>query len=197
MAFDPNIPQEGTDIDAAQMRRQFTGLKDLLDALAALQITAVQVDEVTTGAPEVPAGASASLAGGVLHFSFTVPRGEAGPAGQDGLPGETGPPFASAAVDGVTTLPAGENATVEVSFDGAHVHFTFGLPRGETGLQGTPGDVSTAQLDSAITSASTILLTQTSNNTNQVMTLDTPFADADMEMLRGAFNGLVMALRRT
>ena len=36
----------------------------------------------------------------------------------------------------------------------------------------------------------------TSNNSNAVTTLDTPFADPDSEALRVAFNALVLALRR-
>ena len=31
--FDPNLPQENTEVDAVQMRAQFNGLKDLIDAL--------------------------------------------------------------------------------------------------------------------------------------------------------------------
>ena len=41
MAFDPTLPVENTDLDAAQMRDQFNGLKALIDAQAA-QITAQQ-----------------------------------------------------------------------------------------------------------------------------------------------------------
>ena len=33
MAFDPTLPVENTDLDAAQMRDQFNGLKDIIDAL--------------------------------------------------------------------------------------------------------------------------------------------------------------------
>lgn len=36
----------------------------------------------------------------------------------------------------------------------------------------------------------------TSNNSNAVATLDTPFADADAEAMRLRFNELVLALRR-
>jgi hypothetical protein len=31
--FDPNLPQEGTPLDAVQMRSQFNGLKTLIDAI--------------------------------------------------------------------------------------------------------------------------------------------------------------------
>ena len=33
MAFNPNLPQEGTELDAAQMRGQFNGLKEYIDVL--------------------------------------------------------------------------------------------------------------------------------------------------------------------
>ena len=39
---------------------------------------------------------------------------------------------------------------VTVSFDGTHVHFTYGIPRGAEGVQGPPGEVTTAQLTAAI-----------------------------------------------
>jgi hypothetical protein len=45
--FDPNLPQEGTPLDAVQMRSQLNGLKALIDA--ALGITAAaQVDATNT-----------------------------------------------------------------------------------------------------------------------------------------------------
>ena len=59
---------------------------------------------------------------------------------------------------------------------------------GPEGPQGPPGEVSTAQLDAAISG--------TSSNSNAVGTLDDPFPDPDMEILRGRFNELVLALRR-
>jgi hypothetical protein len=40
-----------------------------------------------------------------------------------------GPPFAQAVVDGVNTLEPWESASVDVTFDGSNVHFTFGIPR--------------------------------------------------------------------
>ena len=33
MAFNPNLPQEGTELDAAQMRGQLNGLKEYIDVL--------------------------------------------------------------------------------------------------------------------------------------------------------------------
>ena len=197
MPYDPNLPQEHTLIDAAQMRGQLTGLKDLIDALSS--ITAAQVDGVTTLNPGDPASVTLSVSGSTLHFSFGIPSGQEGQAGPTGGVGPTGPPFAGVVVDGVLNLSPGDLPTVVATFDGTNVHFLFGLPRGfdgntgGTGAQGQPGEVSNAQLSTAIAG--------TSSNTNSVSTLDTPFANdppslADLELMRAKMNELIAALRR-
>ena len=191
MPYDPSLPLENTEIDAVQMRGQLQGLKALIDAI--LTGTAAQVDGVGTLNPGDPANAAVSVVGNTLHFTFGIPRGN---------DGTQGPPFAQAIVDAVNTLNPGDAASVSVSFDGSNVHFTFGIPRGNDGTngsngndgaQGPPGEVTNAQLASAIAG--------TSNNTNAVSTLDTPFTNdpptlADMEMMRAKFNELVLAQRR-
>ena len=124
------------------------------------------------------------VSGGTLHFTFDIPQG------QEGLPGPAGPPFANAVVDSVRTLNPGDSATVDV-------RFTFGIPRGSDGsngsngsdgAQGPPGEISQAQLNSAISG--------TSNNTNAVSTLDSGFADPDMEALRQKVNEMILNGRR-
>jgi len=65
--------------------------------------------------------------------------------------------------------------------------------QGEQGIQGQPGEVTNAALSNAISG--------TSNNTNGVSTLDTPFMNdpptlADLETMRAAYNALVIGLRR-
>lgn len=83
---------------------------------------------------------------------------------------------------------------MQASFDGSNVHFNIGIPRGNDGSngsdgsQGPPGEISQAQLDSAISG--------TSNNTNAVSTLDTGFADPDMEALRQKLNEMILNGRR-
>jgi hypothetical protein len=116
-----------------------------------------------------------------------------------GLPGPQGPPFANVVIDSVTTLNPGENASVTVFFDGTLVHLSFGIPRGAQGeqgiqgIQGVPREVTTTAMNGAIASA----IAGTSNNTNSVPTMDTPFADnPDAETIRQAFNALVLAQRR-
>ncbi len=251
--FDPNLPQEGTPLDAVQMRSQLNGLKAIIDAI--LTLTAAQVDGVNTLPPGTPANASVNVVGNTLHFTFQIPQGQEGlvgpagppfaqalvdsvttlnpgdsatvgvsfdgtnvrftfgiPRGNDGSQGQPGnngsdggqgpqgiqgPPFAQAVVDGVTTLDPGQQATVQTSFDGSNVRFTFGIPRGSDGSNGTngsdggqgpPGEISQAQLNSAISG--------TSNNTNGVSTLDTGFADPDMEALRQKVNEMILNGRR-
>ena len=208
--FDPNLPQEGTPLDAVQMRSQLNGLKAIIDAI--LTLTAAQVDGVNTVEPGNPANATVSVTGNTLRFTFDIPRGNdgmngsngsdgsQGPPGNDGgqgpqgNDGAQGPPFAQAIVDSVTTLDPGNPATVGVSFDGSNVRFTFAIPRGNDGSngsdgsQGPPGEISQVQLDNAISG--------TSANTNGVSTLDTGFADPDMEAMRQKLNEMILNGRR-
>jgi hypothetical protein len=72
-------------------------------------------------------------------------------------------------------------------------------PAGENGApgpQGEPGEVTAAQLAEAVAGALVAAANDSSANTNGVPTLDTPFADPDLESLRLGFNALVLALRR-
>ena len=161
------------------------------------------VDAVNTVNPGDPAAVGVSFDGTNVRFTFDIPRGSdggQGPAGNDGgqgppgNDGAQGPPFAQAIVDSVTTLDPGNPATVGVSFDGSNVRFTFAIPRGNDGSngsdgsQGPPGEISQAQLDSAISG--------TSANTNGVSTLDTAFADPDMEAMRQKLNEMILNGRR-
>ena len=178
MPFDPTQPVNGILVDANFLRAQFNGLND-------------NISTIPVG-PQGPQGNDG-------------PAGSPGADGSDGAPGPQGiqgPPFASAVVDSVNTLNPGDAATVGVSFDGTSVHFTYGIPRGAdgangadgtNGADGAPGEVTNAALAAAIAG--------TSANTNAVATLDTPFTNdpptlADIEVLRQAFNALVLALRR-
>jgi hypothetical protein len=241
-AFNPALPLDGSLVVANVLRDQFNGLAAMIDAISA--VNAAVVDGVQTLPPGDPASVSLTLAGDTLHFSFGIPRGDAGSQGEQGNPGPPfaqavvdgvstlapgsdatvavsyfggdvhfhfgiprgdsgqqgaqGPPFAQAVVDGVTTLPPGSDATVAVSFDGTQVHFSFGIPRGdvgprgEQGIQGPPGEVTLAQLNSAIGG--------TSSNSNAVATLGLVVSDpptqAEMQQVVNKLDELITALRR-
>jgi len=186
MPYDPSLPLPNSPLESQVIRDQLQALFVLINNI--ITVAAAQVDSVNTINHNEPATATVNLVGNTLHFSFDIPRGGVG---------APGPPFAQALVDAVNTLDAGQPATVTVNFDGTFVRFTFGIPRGpdggqgiqgEQGIQGTPGEVTNSALANAISG--------TSNNTNGVMTLDTPFADPDAETLRQAYNTLVLAARR-
>lgn len=92
----------------------------------------------------------------------------------------------------MSTGNPGDPAAAGVTLVGATLHFTFAIPRGGAGDPGPPGEVTNASLAAAILG--------TSNNSNQVASLDTgpsnpPTVD-DYEMLRGKVNELINALRR-
>jgi len=187
------------------MRSQLNGLKDLIDAVQS--VTSAQVDATTTLNPGDAASVQTSFDGASVRLNFGIPRGADGTNGSngghgsngnDGGPGAQGPPFANAVVDGVNTLNPGDNATVQTSFDGSNVRFTFGIPRGQngndggTGGQGQPGEVSNAQLSSAISG--------TSNITNAVsalnMTVSDPPTQGEMQAIASKLDELITALRR-
>ncbi len=197
MPFDPALPANNSPNSSAQMRGQLTSLKALIDAVQS--IIAAQVDGVTTLNPGDPALVTVTVNGQTLHFTFAIPRGNDGGQGIPGTDGPQGPPFAQAIVDAANSLPPGTPATVSVSFDGTNVHFTFGIPIGDMGGQGipgndgAPGEVTNAQLATAISG--------TSSTTNAVATMDTPFVNdpaslADLELMRAKYNELVLAGRR-
>ncbi|MCX6853856.1 MAG: hypothetical protein NTV80_03010 [Verrucomicrobia bacterium] len=159
------------------------------------------VDSVTTLNPGESATVGVSFDGSNVRFQFAIPRGNDGSQGppgnngSDGGAGPQGPPFSQAVVDGVSTLDPGQSAWVQTSFDGSNVRFTFGIPRGSDGndgAPGAPGEISQSQLDSAILNS----LNGTSNNTNGLSTLDTDFADPDLEALRQKMNELILNGRR-
>ena len=136
MPFDPNYPPHGALLESAPLRNNFNALNDRIDGVPA----GPQGPKGDKGDPGDPGGPPGPQG----------PQGPQGDAGPQGDPGPQGPPFANAVVDGVTTLDPGLNATVATSFDGANVHFSFGIPRGQEGPQGAPGEVTQAALDGAI-----------------------------------------------
>ena len=196
MPYDPSLPLPNSPLESQVIRDQLQSLFVLIQNIAS--ISAAQVDAVNTLPPGDPASVSLSVSGGTLHFTFGLPQGNTGPQGADGPQGSDGPPgppFASAVVDGVTTLPPGSSAQVGVNFDGTNVRFTFGIPQGydgATGPTGQPGEVSQTDLNNGLLNT----LNQTSANTNNIITIDTTFADPDMEALRQKLNEMILNGRR-
>ncbi len=193
MPFDPTLPAANTPNSSAQMRAQLNGLKELIDNLGS--VTSAQVEAVTTLPAGDAATVDASITGGVLHFSFGIPQGQMGdpgPTGGNGNDGAPGQPFAQAVVDNVNTLSPGQDATVDVSFDGTNVHFSFGIPRGNDGAQGPPGEVTLNELANVINGSSA--------NSNSVGTLglgvNDPPSGADLQQVVNKLNELILALRR-
>ena len=195
--FDPAYPAANALIESAPLRSQFNSLKALIDAI--VTVTAAQVDGVSTLPAGSPANVTLGVNGSTLHFAFAIPQGNDGAQGAPGNDGSQGPPFASAVVDGVTTLPPGSNADVGVSFDGASVHFTFSIPQGgdgATGAQGPPGEVSQTDLNNGLLNN----LGQCSNNSNGVSTLnqgaDSNYNPGQMQEVLNKLDELINALRR-
>ena len=191
MSFDRNQPTEFTLADAGQIRAQFNALFDLF---MAGRITGVQMDAVNSIDPGQPASATAQIIDGVLHLTLNLPRGATGTAGTDGAPGgpgpagAQGPPFANALIGGVSTLNAGENAWVTVSFDGTNVQFFFGIPRGIDGQSG----LTQQQLDNAILGTS-----RNSNNVSQLTQgADSDYNPIQMQTVLNKIDELINSLRR-
>ena len=196
MPYDPTLPQEGTPLDAVQMRSQLNGLKDLIDAMAS--VNAATVDSTNTLSPGSPALASVSVNGNTLHFTFEIPQGIDGTNGSNGSDGAVGPqgsPGSDGAIGpqgpqgpqgdpggppGPQGPPGNDGANGTQGNDGA------------TGPQGPPGEVTQAGLDSAIAS--------TSANSNGVSTLGmvvtNPPTQGEVQTLADKVDELITALRR-
>jgi len=101
--FDPTKPVNNASVTATELRGQFTGLKDLIDAVQS--VTSVQVDGVDTLNPGDAASVSLSVIGSVLHFSFGIPRGN---------DGASATPVTSYLVDATNTLDPGTAAAAQV-----------------------------------------------------------------------------------
>jgi hypothetical protein len=194
MPYDPNIPADHADLTGAMFRGQFTGLKDLIDAVSG--VTSAVVDAVNSTDPGTPAVVNVSVIAGVLHFTFDLPQGFTGEPGPSGGDGATGPPFAQCVVDGVTTLDPNEPASVDSTFDGSTVHLTFSIPRGADGNQGAqgepggPGEVTLQQLTDAIATTS-------SNAVNTLgMAVSDPPTQGEVQQIADKLDELILALRR-
>ena len=108
------------------------------------------------------------------------PPGPEGPTGPQGAEGAMGPqgPAGPQGPQGDPGGPPGPEGPIG--------------PQGPTGPQGPPGEVTQTDLNNGLLNN----LSQCSNISNGVATLDTPFADPEAEALRSKLNELINALRR-
>jgi len=108
----------------------------------------------------------------------------------------------AAQVDDTVTLPPGSPATATVTVVGDTLHFTFSIPRGNDGQQGPqgpqgpPGEVTTAEMSTAIYNS----LQQTSANSNGVNQLsqsaDGMYNQNQMQDVMNKLDELIGTLRR-
>ena len=107
-------------------------------------------------------------------------------------------------MDSVTTVNPGDPATATVSWDGANVRFTLGVPRGQDGSNGTdgtngsdggpgpPGEVTSSQLNTAIDGTSA-----NSNNVTMLgLVVSDPPTQGEMQDIANKLDELILALRR-
>lgn len=111
--YDPALPADDSPLSSAEMRSQLTGLKALIDAIAT--ITGAQVDGVTTLPPGFAAGASVSVVGNTLHFTFELPAGDTGAMGPVGPQGSQGEVSAQQLTDAIQTTSANTNTVGPLS----------------------------------------------------------------------------------
>ncbi len=112
MPFDPNIPQNGQPLDADTLRAQLQGLLELISSIPkgnkgdpgqngsdggsgpegaqGPPFAQAVVDAVNTLDPGQNAAVSVSFDGTNVRFTFSIPRGSEGTAGQPGNDGAAG-----------------------------------------------------------------------------------------------------------
>jgi len=168
MPYDPAYPATNALLESAPMRGQFQGLKALIDAVSG--VTSAVVDAVNTLPPGSPAAVGVSVSGAVLHLSFDLPQGAEGMAGPQGMAGTDG-----------AQGPVGPQGA-----DGAPG------PTGADGPPGPPGEVSNADLQTAVNGSSA--------NSNTVGTLGLlvtdPPTQGEVQVIADKLDELINALRR-
>lgn len=117
---------------------------------------------------------------GLKDLIDALPAGPPGPQGAEGPPGPQGiaGPQGPEGPQGDPGGPPGPEGPMG--------------PQGPSGPQGPPGEVTQTDLNNGLLNT----LSQCSNISNGVSTLDTPYADPAAEELRNKLNELINALRR-
>lgn len=95
----------------------------------------IQIGEVVTLEPGQPAAVENTGTEQAAVLKISIPRGQ---NGRDGDPGQAGA-AATIQVGQVTTLPAGQQATVTNAGTASAARFDFGIPKGQDGADGAPG----------------------------------------------------------
>lgn len=136
----------------------------------------VTVGTTNTGAPGSMAAVTNSGTTEKVVLNFTIPRGASGTDGAPGAkgdPGEKGDPGATPtiAVGNVTTLNAGEQATVTNVGTATEAIFDFGIPKGADGTPGAGTTVSVT-VGQTTTLAAGAQATVTNSGTAEALVLD-------------------------
>ena len=166
--FDPTLPADHTKATAAQMRGQLTGLKALIDALAAGTVTAAEVDGVNTIPPGNPAGVGVNVVGNTLHLTFAIPQGNDGQTGPQGNNGMNGS-------DGQTGQPGAQ---------------------GEVNLSQLSDAITNALGDAAAAAAANSSAKSNGVATLDAPFANDPPTLADLEVMRAKMNEMLLAMRR-
>lgn len=136
----------------------------------------IAVVEGTAGAGSV--WLCTANAGGTLNttaIDFTELAATAGPPGADGEPGPPGP--ATIAIGTVTTLAAGEDATVTNSGDDENVILDFEIPEGEQGDAGPANSLSIGTVTGGAVADATVTGTAPTQTLNLVLPQGAPGSD--------------------
>ena len=96
----------------------------------------IRVSEVVTLEPGQPAAVENTGTEQAAVLKISIPRGQ---NGRDGDPGQAGA-AATIQVGQVTTLDAGQQATVTNAGTASAARFDFGIPKGQDGDDGDPGE---------------------------------------------------------
>lgn len=102
----------------------------------------------------------------------------------------------AATVDSTTTLSPGSAATASASFSSSTVHFTFGIPKGDPGVDGS--DPTDAHLNSLITALFGSPLDYALNPTTVAelgMTVSNPPTQAEVQTIADKIDELIDALK--
>ena len=90
-----------------------------------------------------------------------------------------------------TTLPPGSPATVSVTVEGNTLHFSFGIPAGQPGDPGPPGEVTEAQLAAGLETRAH----QVSSVDSLNLTPEPEYSPAQLEEVVTKFNEALNALK--